>query len=85
MCVGPGQKPERWFSHDAAHFIFHTAVKLLAGAKLLVNNGDYRVFSRPGGYAQARADFETLGLSNIKQTEVGYTHIVSIKIDENRY
>ena len=19
MCVGPGRKPERWFSHDAAH------------------------------------------------------------------
>ena len=60
-------------------------MKLLAGAKLLVNNGDYRVFSRPGGYAQARADFEALGLSNIKQTEVGFTHIVSIMIDENRY
>ena len=20
VCVGPGQKAERWFSHDAAHF-----------------------------------------------------------------
>ena len=49
-------------------------MKLLAGAKLLVNNGDYRVFSRPGGYAQARADFEALGLSNIKKTQVGLTY-----------
>ena len=22
VCVGPGRKPERWFSHDAAHVFF---------------------------------------------------------------
>ena len=21
VCVGPGQKPKRWFSHDAAHLV----------------------------------------------------------------
>ena len=21
VCVGPGRKPERWFSHDAAHIL----------------------------------------------------------------
>ena len=36
-----------------------------------MNNGDYRLYSRPGGYAKARADFEALGLTNIKQTQVG--------------
>ena len=28
VCVGPGRKPERWFSHDAAHMI-SSADKLL--------------------------------------------------------
>ena len=51
--------------------IFHIAGKLLAGAKLMMNNGDYKLFSRPGGYAQARADFEALGLTNVKKTKVG--------------
>ena len=23
VCVGPGRKPERWFSHDAAHLLLH--------------------------------------------------------------
>ena len=23
VCVGPGRKPERWFSHDAAHLNVH--------------------------------------------------------------
>ena len=31
MCVGPGQKPERWFSHDMAHLAdiieLHSGIK----------------------------------------------------------
>lgn len=45
--------------------------KLLSGAKLLMNNGDYKLFSRPGGYAKAKADFEALGLTNIRQSKLG--------------
>lgn len=45
--------------------------KLLAGAKMLMNNGDYKLFSRPGGYKQAKADFEALGLTGfMKETPI---------------
>ena len=37
--------------------------KLLAGAKLVMHERDYKLFSRPGGYAQARADFDGLRLT----------------------
>ena len=46
VCVGTGQKPERWFSHDAAHLSLHgekksAAFDLFLGIcnKLSVNEG----------------------------------------------
>ena len=36
VCVGPGQKPERWFSHEAAHFFefqFPNVINLNVGGK----------------------------------------------------
>ena len=28
VCVGQGRKPERWFSHDAAHTIFRISMSI---------------------------------------------------------
>ena len=44
--------------------------KLLAGAKLIMHERDYKLFSRPGGYAQARAEFDGLRLTGfLKKTQ----------------
>ena len=29
VCAGPGRKPERWFSHDAAHLFYFCSLHLM--------------------------------------------------------
>lgn len=45
--------------------------KLLKGTKLIVEKGDFRLYSKPGGYAKASAEFEALKLNNPRNTKDG--------------
>ena len=51
--------------------------QLLKGAKLILEKGNYRLYSKPGGYAKALADFKALKLNNPMNTKV---HILTLKI-----
>lgn len=50
--------------------VYQSVGNLFAGAKLIVNHGDYRMFSKLGGYTKARSDFEALGLTGVRKTRV---------------
>lgn len=45
--------------------------KLLKGTKLIVEKGDFRLYSKPGGYAKASAEFKALKLNNPRNTKGG--------------
>ena len=47
------------------------AGRLLARAKLLMNTPGYKLYSRPGNYARAKADFIALQLTDVRPLQVG--------------
>ena len=50
-------------------FIYFSG-QILKGARLILEKGDYRLYSKPGGYAKALADFKALKLNNPMNTKV---------------
>ena len=52
---------------------------------MIVNVGDYRLFSKAGGYTKARSDFESLGLTGIRKTQVGIFQKQRLIMEINNY